>query len=143
MPIRDLCNDVKISQLFPPKAAVADNTPQVSNIIDNALFDSLTFVLVTGTLSDADASFTTLIEESNAANMSGANAVADEDLIGTEVGASFTFADDDKVLKLGYKGNKRYTRVTVTPANNTGNLFLAGVAILGHPRTRPQSAQKV
>jgi hypothetical protein len=28
-------------------------------------------------------------------------------------------------------------RATVTPANNTGNLFLAGNWILGHPSRQP------
>ena len=30
-----------------------------------------------------------------------------------------------------------YVRLTVTPANNTGNVFLAAIALLGHPRNAP------
>ena len=42
---------------------------------------------------------------------SGFAAVADADLIGTEAEAGFTFfADDGETRKLGYIGNKRYTR---------------------------------
>ena len=77
------------------------------------------------------------MEHGDAANLSDAAAVPDDQLIGLESQASFTFADDDKVFKIGYRGPKRYTRVTVTPAANTGNAFIAGVWVLGHPRNRP------
>lgn len=58
----------------------------------------------TGVLTDADATFTVLLEESNAADTSGANAVDDTDMIGSEALASFTFADDGECRKLGYVG---------------------------------------
>ena len=76
--------------------------------------------------------------------LSDAAAVADADLIGTEAGASFLFSDDNKVFKIGYKGTKRYVRVTITPANNgAGNIYPAGVWIKGHPRTLPKTSQLV
>ena len=51
---------------------------------------------------------------------------------------AFTFADDVECRKIGYVGHKRYVRVTVTPTgNNCGDWFMAGVAILGHPRAVP------
>ena len=52
-------------------------------------------------------------------------------------GARMSFADDNKTRKIGYVGGKRYVRLTVTPANNTGNIFLAAIALLGHPRNAP------
>jgi hypothetical protein len=140
MPSLDLHNDIHPIPLFAPKAAVTDNTAQVSAIIDTLGYRACELVLVTGTLSDTDATFTVLVEDGNAANLSDNAAVADQYLIGTEAGASFTFADDVECRKIGYKGPKRYVRVTVTPANNTGNLFLAGVAVLGHARTSPAPA---
>jgi hypothetical protein len=54
-------------------------------------------------------------------------------------GGSFGFADDYEVRKIGYKGTKRYVQATITPANNTGNLFLAGVWILNGQRYGPQA----
>ena len=53
------------------------------------------------------------------------------------------FADDNKAFKIGYIGPKRYVRVTITPANNTGNAFIAGGWLLGNPRKLPQSDQVV
>ncbi|MFG1349088.1 hypothetical protein [Xanthobacter autotrophicus] len=139
MSSRDLHNNVHLKPLFTPVAAVTDNTAQVSAIIDTAGYESLTMALVTGILSDADATFAVLVEDGNASNLSDASAVADKFLLGTEALASFTFADDGKCRKIGYVGPKRYVRVTVTPANNAGNLFLAGVAILGHAKSAPTS----
>jgi hypothetical protein len=140
MPSKDLHNQIHPVPLFAPKAAVTDNTAQVSAIIDTLGYRSCEFVLVTGTNADTDATFTVLVEDGAAADLSDAAAVADQYLIGTEAQASFTFADDGECRKIGYKGPKRYVRVTVTPANNTGDLFLGGIAILGDARTSPAPA---
>jgi hypothetical protein len=137
MASRDLHNNINPKVLFPPIAAVTDNTAQVSSTIDLNGFESCELVLVTGTESDADATFTVLVEDGAASNMSDHAAVDDKYLLGTENAASFDFSGDNVCRKIGYVGSKRYLRVTVTPANNTGNLFLAGVAILGHPRNKP------
>lgn len=133
---RDLMNDVT------PKVAIApvvttDNTALVSAVIDTLGYNSATFVIATGTLADADATFAVLLEESDASDLSGGNAVADADLIGTEALAGFTFAADSATRKLGYKGSKRYLRLTVTPSGNTGNAPIAAIAILGHANSRP------
>ncbi len=121
----EIHSSVKFSRAVAPAAAVADNTPFVSQILDCANFQDNELVILAGALADADATFTLLLEESAASDLSGANAVADSDLIGTEALASFVFSDDNAVKKLGYKGSKRYVRATLTPANNSGNAFIA------------------
>lgn len=123
----DIHNDTKFSRGLSPVAATTDNTAYVSQILDTANFAKHEFVILTGSLADADATFTVLVEEGNVANLSDASAVADADLVGLESEAGFTFAADDSVRKIGYKGAKRYVRVTITPANNAGNAFIAGV----------------
>lgn len=134
--MRDLCNRIHLVKAIDP-VVITDNTAAVSAIIDTQGYGSLTFVIATGTLSDADATVTALVEEGNAANLSDAAAVADADLIGTEALASFTFADDGETRKIGYVGSKRYVRLTLTPAANTGNIPLAAIAVLGHPASAP------
>ncbi|WP_295143874.1 hypothetical protein [uncultured Reyranella sp.] len=134
---RDIHNNLHVRRGISPAAAVVDNTPFVSQIADLLGYEAAEFVILTGALADADATFTTLVEHGDAANLSDAAAVPDDQLIGLETQASFTFADDDKVFKIGYRGPKRYARVTVTPAANAGNAFVAGVWVLGHPRNRP------
>lgn len=134
----DLCNNIHPLRALSPVAAGTDNTAYVSQIIDTAGFDSLTFITAIGANTDADVTFTVLIEDGDVANLSDAAAVADSELIGTEALAGFAFGDDDETRKIGYIGNKRYVRMTITPANNAaGNIFLAAVAILGHPRSVP------
>jgi hypothetical protein len=131
MSLRDLMNHIDVKCLFAPKAAVTDNTAQVSAIIDVRDCKSVTLALVTGVLSDVDATFAVLVEEGDDSALADNAAVADDDLIGTEVLAGFTFALDSGCRKIGYRGSKRYIRVTVTPTNNAaGNLFLGGIAIL-------------
>lgn len=117
--------------------SVADNTAQVGQIIDRAGFETLTYVIATGSLADADATFAVTIDEGDASNLSDAAAVAAADLIGTTTLASFTFASDDKCFKLGYKGNKRYTRLTITPSANASAAVICAVAILGDAMSQP------
>lgn len=138
--MRDLHNSNHyIPVIVPPAAAITDNTAQVGAIIDRKGFDALEYIIMTGTLADADATFTTLLEEGDAADMSDHAAVDDQDLLGTEALASFTFAGDSKCFKLGYRGNKRYTRLTITPAANAGNAPIVALAHLGHPNIAPTS----
>lgn len=136
--MRDLANNIHFKPAIAPVAARTDNTAIVSTILDTYAFGSATLALVTGTNTDTNATFAVLLEESNDSGMSGATAVADSDLIGTEALAGFQFDDDNECRKLGYIGGKRYIRATVTPSgNDSGNIFLAGVWVQGHPASAP------
>lgn len=135
---KDLHNNIYPKRGLSPVAAGTDNTPYVSQIIDTAGYESVEFVLMIGTNTDADATFTVLFEDGDVSTLTDNAAVADDYLLGTETLASFTFADDNECRKIGYLGTKRYCRVTVTPANNgAGNIFMAGVWLLGHPKNAP------
>ena len=135
--MRDLANRLHVKRAISPAAAITDNTAAVSQIIDKAGYESLMFAIATGSLADADATFTVLVEHGDAANLSDAAAVPDAQLTGTEALAGFTFAADDSVRKIGYVGSKRYVRLTITPASNTGNVFVSAVAILADGRYGP------
>jgi len=138
--IRDLFNNLKVKRAISP-TRVADNTAQVSQIIDMQGYRSLMFAIAIGTLADADATFTVLVEEGDDSGLSDAAAVADDDLLGTEALASFQFDDDDEVRKIGYRGGKRYVRLTITPAANTGNADLSAVAIQSGALAKPDSSE--
>lgn len=138
--MKDLANDILIRPCIAP-AVVTDNTAQVGAIIDRQGYQSVVYGIVTGTLDDADTALTVLLEEGDDSGLSDATAVADIDLNNTEALAAPTFADDGEAFKLGYVGNKRYTRMTITPANNTGNIPIAAVAIMGNPENRPAPLQ--
>lgn len=134
--MRDLHNNIDVRRVISP-VSVADNTAQVGQIIDRQGYRSLEYIIATGSIADADATFAVLLEESDDSGMSGATAVADADLIGTEALAAFQFDDDNETRKLGYKGHKRYTRLTITPSANASAALLSAVAVLGHPENAP------
>lgn len=133
--MRDLMNNIDVKRVISP-VSVADNTAQVGTVVDGQGFGSVTYLIATGSLADADVTFTVLLEESDASG-SGFAAVADADLIGTEALAGFQFDDDNECRKLGYRGIKRYTRLTITPANNASAALMCAVAVLGHPANAP------
>jgi hypothetical protein len=134
--MKDTANNINIKRVISP-VSVADTTAQVGQIIDRQGYDSLTYVIATGSIADADATFTVLLEDGDVSNLSDAAAVADAELIGTEALAAFQFDDDNECRKLGYIGNKRYTRLTITPVANASAALLGAVAVLGHPNVAP------
>lgn len=148
---RDLSSIIKATRGLAPVAATTDNTAYVSQILDTQNFDSSVFVGILGSIADADVTFTVLVEDGDNSSLTDNAAVDDNYLIGVEAGtvtagaavsgAAPGFADDNKVFKIGYKGLKRYVRVTITPAANGTTLYLAGVWIQGHPRSLPQTTQ--
>lgn len=133
--MQDLFNHINPKRALSP-VSVADNTAQVCQVIDRAGFESVTYLIATGSLGDAGAEFTVLLEESDASG-SGFAAAADAVLLGTEALASFIQSDDDKCFKIGYYGTKRYTRLTITPTNNATAALLCVIAVLGHPNLVP------
>lgn len=134
--MRDLHNNINVKRVISP-VSVADNTAQVGQIIDRQGYQSLEYVIATGSLADADATFAVTLQEGDDSGLSDAATVAAADLLGTTTLASFVFSDDDKCFKLGYKGNKRYTRLTITPAANASAALISAVAVLGDPEVAP------
>ncbi len=140
--MRDMAHNILLKRAVSP-VSDGDNTALVSQIIDRAGFQSLTYLMALGSIADADATFVALLEESDDSGMSGATAVADADMIsqtpGTlpELAAGFQFDDDNEVRVLGYIGNKRYTRLTVTPSGNASAALFSALALLGNPDSKP------
>lgn len=135
--MKDLFNNINVKRVLSPSAGPTDNTAQVGQIIDRQGYESVTYVIATGTLADVDATFAVTIQEGDDSGLSDAATVAAADLLGTTALASFVASDDDKCFKLGYNGNKRYTRITITPSANASAGAMSAVAILGHPSVAP------
>lgn len=136
--MRDQLNHLHPVIAIPPTAAKTDNTAIVSSIIDVAGYAALTFAFLIGTNTDTNATFAVTMDHGDAANLSDATAVDAADIVGTLALAGFTFADDNETRKVGYIGTKRYVRLTVTPSgNDSGNIFLSALAILGLPELAP------
>lgn len=137
----ELYDNIKVSTALAPKAAVTNDTAFVSEIVDTANFNDTVFIGTTGTNADADATYTVLVEDGDNSALSDNAAVADAYLEGTEAGIALTYASDNKSFKIGYKGPKRYVRVTITPSNNTGNAFMSGVWVQSGARKVPFTTQ--
>lgn len=137
--MRDMLNNIDVRRAISPFNQGGGNTAVQSQIIDTQGYDSLTFVIATGNLADSDATFAVSLEHGDAADLSDATPVPADDLVGTTAAASFTFANDDSVRKIGYRGSKRYVRLVITPSNNDAlaATFLSAVAVLGHPMQAP------
>jgi len=136
--MRDMANNMQVKKVIASISGAADDVPIVGAIIDRQGYDSLTYLINTGVLADANATFTVLLEDGDAADLvADGAAVADADMIGTEAVAGFQFDDDGEVRKLGYIGSKRYTRMTITPVGNTGAWPIGVLAVLAHAGLKP------
>jgi hypothetical protein len=136
--MRDTMNNVHPIAAIPPIAARTDNTAIVSSIIDTRGYDSLTWLILTGTNTDTNATFAVTMDHGDAANLSDAAAVTATDLVGTYALAGYDFADDAETRKIGYSGSRRYVRLTITPSgNDAGNIFIAAIALLADPTLAP------
>ena len=132
--MRDLHHNLSFAPAINP-AAIASNTATHGVIIDTKGFDSLEFVIQSGTLTDG--TYTPSLIEGDDPTLSDGAAVTAGDLLGTVAGATFAATDDNKVKKIGYRGNKRYVRLTITSAGVTTGGTLGAVAVQGHPRSAP------
>ncbi|HXT31369.1 MAG TPA: hypothetical protein VN716_18855 [Vicinamibacterales bacterium] len=137
--MRDIYNKTKVLRGVSPVSGAASNAAQVSQIIDLAGYDSALFVILLGAIADADATFAVTMDEGDDSGLSDASAVAAADLLGSYAAAGFQFDSDDGVRKIGYRGNKRYVRLTITPSANTGAWLVAVGVILGHAALEPVS----
>ncbi len=136
--MKDLFNNITVARAISP-VSVSDNTAQVGVIIDRQGYNSLTFAIALGSLADADATFAVTIDHGDNSALADAAAVPAGDLLGTAALAGFTFADDNATRKIGYRGAKRYVRLTITPSGNASAALIAAVALLSHPHAAPTS----
>ena len=130
--MRDFLNNLHPIRAISP-VSVADDTAEVGQIIDRQGFDGLTFIIATGSLADTNATFAVLVEDGDDSGLSDNAAVADANLLGTEALAGFQFDDDNETRKIGYIGDKRYVRLTITPSGNASAALFSAVAVLGWP----------
>ena len=146
MVLRDLHSLIEVRRVISPAAnANLGTTPLVGQIIDTRGFAALEFVISLGTLSDADAAYSVLLEDGDVSTLSDNVAIADSKLLGTEVAAAFQFGDDDGVRKIGVKVHsaRRYVRMTITPTTtaDSGNSPISVVAILAGAGQTPTISQ--
>lgn len=135
---KDLYNKILQKVAFNTQAISTDTTTN-GEIIDLQGFDSATFIIQSGSLTDG--TYTPLVHEGNESDLSDAGAVADADLIGTEADSAFTATDDNKAKRLGYVGGKRYIRLSLVSASTSTGGTLSAVAVLSDADIRPTDAE--
>ena len=104
-------------------ATLSGTTKAEGNWIDMQGWEAVTFSVSTGTVTDAGtaAGFSFQVEEGDDTTDAGATAVADADLIGLESALTVTADTDDNKLvgSIGYRGSKRYVRMTAVGTTGT------------------------
>jgi hypothetical protein len=130
-------NDLNFKVALAP-VVVSDGTAQKTVAIDTLGYESVTFVVMTGTLADVDATWSATLKDGATSTQASHTQVASDFIIGSEALAGLTFADDGVCKKIGYKGGKRYVSLELTNVvANTGAAPLAILAVLGDPKVRP------
>lgn len=112
--------------------AISSDTTTNGTEVDTQGYESLTFVVQAGTLTDG--TYTPSIEESDTSG-SGYTAVVDADLVGTEADAAVDASNEIK--RIGYIGKKRYVRLSIVSTSTTTGGTVGGVAILGNAKHNP------
>lgn len=114
-------------------ASQTDNTALTAKLTRSNANDVDTIVLLLGSVADADVTFTAAIQESDDdVTYTTVNA---RDYAGTLTGIQYD--DDNSTHVFSYWGNKKYVKLTVTPANNTGNITWGALSITGVGRVQP------
>lgn len=141
--MRDLHSNLTVSKTLSPQVITSDTT---IGPVDRQGYDSVEHVVVIGVSPDTlsgTRKFDFKIEHSDESNANFV-AAAEADVLGTAPDADGIWhtvdadAEDDVVAKIGYVGDKRYSRVIcdVTGTHSTGTAMSA-VAILGHAAQKP------
>lgn len=104
-------------------ATLSGATPQNSTIIDMQGWEALTYVVATGTVTDAGTATGITFEVQHSDDTVGANftAVPDSGLIGLETDLTIDQDTQDDVVigSIGYRGEKRYVRIVATGTSGT------------------------
>ena len=147
--MRDLLNNVRTEQALKPQtiqAAALD-----SGNLDLQGFDSLAVVVAIGNIADTLGASNRLDLKIEHADDNGSGApgsyaaCVDDDVLGTTGLAAGVFmsvnADtkDNARYAIGYRGGKRFVKVTATPVSLTTGGAIAMIAIKGHGAILPAS----
>lgn len=111
-------------------AAIASSTTTNGVIIDTQGFQGLTFLLNVGARTDG--TYVASLTHGDDSGLSDGAAPGADDVIG-----SISLNAAQSYGKLGYVGNKRYVRLTVTSTSVTSGATVGGTAILGRPAVGP------
>lgn len=135
----DMSSVIEVRNSLAPAAAVTGNATVAGAIIDTKGYESLTYVVSTGVVTDG--TFAGKVFGGNASDMSDEVELPASQLIGSNIAIATT--DDGKCERVGVNiqaAGKRYYRLKLTQAGATTGAFISHQAILGNPRYAPTPA---
>ena len=134
MPTKDIRSNLEPRLAF--LAIINSNTTTNGAIIDTADYDAGIVFNFACSVYGAG-TYTPVIEESDSAAMSGANDIADANLIGTEAGAALTAltASGAVLRSVGLGSTKRYVRVKIASTSSSTSTIV--VFFSGAPELVP------
>ena len=124
MPVKDIRSNLLPKLAF--NAIINSDTTTNGAIIDTADFDGgVVFTLLSSVYNAG--TYTPVLEESDDSGMSGANDVADANLIGTEAGAALSAvsASGANLGSIGAFSTKRYLRLKIASVTSTTTTIVA------------------
>lgn len=128
MSSRDIAHNIGVTQVVVPQVLAATDT---SAAIDTAGFESAALIVNTGAIVGAG-DYTAKLQHSDTTTSGDFADVTAADLIGT-FPASLAASS---VVKVGYKGVKRYLRSVITKNSGT-SIAVGAVLVKGHPHAAP------
>lgn len=133
----DMSKDVKVDPSLEPQTLGADATVNGASV-DLKGFHAATVIIDVGAWTDGTHTFEIQEADDDGAGSPGSFAgVAAADLVGTEPVVDGATVDDQQYL-IGYIGDKRHLRVSVTSASvTTGLAAVASYVMAGKPSTLP------
>lgn len=143
--MRDTHSNVKTVQTLSPAVYTSD---QNGAAVDSQGFDSIEHAVTVGitgdTLSgsvklDLKLQHGDLADSSDMANVTSANDVIPDTALTTGIFSTIDDnAEDDVVVKIGYRGDKRFSRIVADfTGTHTNGIEVGAVAIKGHPNQSP------
>lgn len=139
MPTRDIRSNL-ISEIAFDVQAISTDTTTTGGIIDTANYDGgVMFTLLCSAYTDG--TYTPLLYEDDASDMSTKTAVADANLIGTEAGAAVSAAttEGEVLTSLGAFGTKRYLRLDIVSTSTSSGATI-GAIFTGSPEVKPSAS---
>lgn len=112
---------------------ISTNDTFAGEIIDTFGFESVEFMPLSRNLSDGNYSF--FVEHGDAPNLSDAELVPDEFVIGPL--PVYDDTDDTVTKRVGVLGKGRYVRLSVTSKNVVTSATFVALALLGNPHVKP------
>jgi hypothetical protein len=130
----DLKNDLAPAQSLKATNQADPAVPVNGTGVDLANYDAAVVLIDAGAIVGAAASLTFEVQHSD--DNAAFTAVPDAELDGVE--PVIVAANDDQIHKIGYKGIKRYVRVSITAkAGTTPTMPVSASVVRGKPRVRP------